>query len=1362
MFNKNKAQKMLSIILVMAILFSMAPAPAVLAQGQDGLKSDAINLATSVYNLVTNVSTIFDGQQTLSGATISGTVYYSTTPLANIQVDLKTSSFALVASTTSAANGAYSFSGVAAGSYFLWVYGPNSQYTGAFGQSIYINSSNLFLMDLYLPKVISLTSPPHQSTPNAISPTFCWQGLPEASNYEFQLNKTSDWTLIDFVHNIKSNCFTTSKVLQRGVQYTWQVGANDQFNHYIGTTTAQFSFTVQKPIVVLVHGWNGMGAPPPFCSNQQVDPDSYFEQVDENLQAAGFYVGYAYLQSSACYTPSLTANVPNLMSAIDAAKAANPGQSKVILIAHSMGGLVSRAYIEGSNYRNDVSALFTFGSPHNGTPDDLLAFLLNGVTLGKACSSYQPAVCDFSVLGMRLFNQTHHVRNEVVYHAIAGNAPLLSRNAKGIATGALIPGNDDGIVPTDSARAATLGTFDRWTTDEVHHPVFGSRAYFIRDGGLSTSYSQCIKKVLIDGASNCGSIGVSSAAVIAPAMLAQHTPIEYGTLLTGQSDSGDISLEGGPTLFAAQWQDGTMSLTLTDPNGHTINPAYAASHPSAVTYTADATGGTYYFPNAISGNWQMTLQAVNVPVDGTMFSTFAAFDSNVAITGNLDQEWYTPGNTATITATLDGSPSTATVTASILRPDNATDIVALSSMGNGQYQAGYVVPNIPGYAEVRLVATGTTASNLPYERGTSLAFQIAPNTLSLNNSYSDTPSLYPNTSLFESLDVTIGVQATTAGKAGLSTDLVDGNGNFVAHGVSVQDVNSGVNLITVKFSGADIFASQQSGPYTLTNIILSDESSSSLVVQEATDAYITAAYLYTDFADTIPPFVVSITRADPNPTSASTVDFMVTFSKSVTGINSSIPFNDFFVVTPGITGAVITNVSGSDATYTVTVSTGSGNGTIRLNVADDDSIVDDLNNPLGGTGSGNGDFNLGEEYSIVKSAPTPGIPSLVSPANGILTTTLQPVLDWKDSVPAAHHYQVQIATNNTFTSLVFNEVNILTSTFTPASELLPGKLYYWRVKAFNILGASSNWSAVRNFKTPLAQPNLVSPVNASSLLTDRPDLDWDNVDGATSYILQISPSSSFGTLLVNISVNDSEYSLPKDLPQKKLLYWRIRAKTSVVAGPWSEKWTFTTGNPASTPVLVAPANNALVKDYTPLLDWKNSTLPVGTTFKQYDLQVDDNSDFSSPEVNISTSNGVLIESSYTPLSDLAFNTKYYWRVRSVNLVSGVEHFSGWSKVWTFRAVMLAPTLQSPTNGDPVGSLKPTLTWTAVTGATKYAIQITTSPSFGTPLLSTTSPVATFTPGANLPKNKTLYWRVRALGPNGPSDWSTPFSFHTPQ
>ncbi|MBC7879642.1 MAG: PD40 domain-containing protein [Anaerolineales bacterium] len=115
------------------------------------------------------------------------------------------------------------------------------------------------------------------------------------------------------------------------------------------------------------------------------------------------------------------------------------------------------------------------------------------------------------------------------------------------------------------------------------------------------------------------------------------------------------------------------------------------------------------------------------------------------------------------------------------------------------------------------------------------------------------------------------------------------------------------------------------------------------------------------------PVVVSSLRADANPTAATTVRFTVTFSEAVRGVDVS----DFIATASGISGASVTEISRADNIYTITVNTGTGNGTIRLDVIDDDSILDSANHPLGGVGAGNGAFAIGEVYTINKVVITP-------------------------------------------------------------------------------------------------------------------------------------------------------------------------------------------------------------------------------------------------------------------------------------------------------------------------------------------------------------------------------------------------------
>jgi prepilin-type N-terminal cleavage/methylation domain-containing protein len=110
---------------------------------------------------------------------------------------------------------------------------------------------------------------------------------------------------------------------------------------------------------------------------------------------------------------------------------------------------------------------------------------------------------------------------------------------------------------------------------------------------------------------------------------------------------------------------------------------------------------------------------------------------------------------------------------------------------------------------------------------------------------------------------------------------------------------------------------------------------------------------------TAPPVVAGMVRADADPTTATSLNWTVTFSSSVTGVGPT----DFALAPTGsVTGASITGVTGSGTTYTVTANRGSGAGALGLNLIDDDSIKSGVT-PLGGPGANNGNFT-GQVYTI--------------------------------------------------------------------------------------------------------------------------------------------------------------------------------------------------------------------------------------------------------------------------------------------------------------------------------------------------------------------------------------------------------------
>ncbi|RRR78034.1 MAG: hypothetical protein EI684_00805 [Candidatus Viridilinea halotolerans] len=148
------------------------------------------------------------------------------------------------------------------------------------------------------------------------------------------------------------------------------------------------------------------------------------------------------------------------------------------------------------------------------------------------------------------------------------------------------------------------------------------------------------------------------------------------------------------------------------------------------------------------------------------------------------------------------------------------------------------------------------------------------------------------------------------------------------------------------------------------------------------------------------PAVLSISRAGANPTNAATVAFTVTFNMPVVGVNAG----DFaMILTGGQVGANITSVTGGGTTWLVTVATMAAEGTIGLNLADDDTIQTSAAPPvpLGGAGANNGNFT-GQVYDVDRVPPT--------------LTLSAPSLSITNSGPVTYAVSFAGATTATFTN----------------------------------------------------------------------------------------------------------------------------------------------------------------------------------------------------------------------------------------------------------------------------------------------------------------------------------------------------------
>jgi hypothetical protein len=111
--------------------------------------------------------------------------------------------------------------------------------------------------------------------------------------------------------------------------------------------------------------------------------------------------------------------------------------------------------------------------------------------------------------------------------------------------------------------------------------------------------------------------------------------------------------------------------------------------------------------------------------------------------------------------------------------------------------------------------------------------------------------------------------------------------------------------------------------------------------------------------DPVAPAVSSIVRASATPTRAASVVFNVALSEPVGGLDAA----DFILTRSGTAGGSIAAMSGSGASYTVTVDGVAGEGSLRLDVVASPSASDLAGNPLAGP------FTGGAAYDVDTVAP---------------------------------------------------------------------------------------------------------------------------------------------------------------------------------------------------------------------------------------------------------------------------------------------------------------------------------------------------------------------------------------------------------
>ncbi|MDR3665766.1 MAG: FISUMP domain-containing protein [Ignavibacteriaceae bacterium] len=187
----------------------------------------------------------------------------------------------------------------------------------------------------------------------------------------------------------------------------------------------------------------------------------------------------------------------------------------------------------------------------------------------------------------------------------------------------------------------------------------------------------------------------------------------------------------------------------------------------------------------------------------------------------------------------------------------------------------------------------------------------------------------------------------------------------------------------------------------------------------------------------------------------------------------------------------------------------------------------------------------------------------------------------------------------------------------------------------------------------------------------------------------------------------------------------------------------------SVPNLISPINNSTGVHVSPVLSWSSSS---GAT--SYNLIVSSDSGFTT----IITTQSKINDTSYQ-VSSLNNSTTYYWKVSATNSNGN----SDWSFTWKFTTGLAptAPTLISPENNFTPAFMPVTFSWSPVTAATSYTLQLSTDISFNNIEYNLDSISTTSQKIAILKPITQYFWRVSANNIYGSSSWQVPvWNFYT--
>ncbi|GGD07475.1 Ig-like domain repeat protein [Nocardioides daphniae] len=369
----------------------------------------------------------------------------------------------------------------------------------------------------------------------------------------------------------------------------------------------------------------------------------------------------------------------------------------------------------------------------------------------------------------------------------------------------------------------------------------------------------------------------------------------------------------------------------------------------------------------------------------------------------------------------------------------------------------------------------------------------------------------------------------------------------------------------------------------------------------------------------------------------------------------------------------------------------------------------------------------------------PAAPTIIGPTG---TSNESPELTWTGS-PGATGYEVQVDDAADFSSPDASTATTNT-VWIPLEPLTAGEKHV-RVRAKDATGWSE-WSRSSFAVGTVAGPTLSSPVDEAHLAQpdEPPLLTWEPVPGAKSYTVEVDDERDF-VGATSYTTTSTSLVVPDNQSPEVTYHWRVRATLAAnILTNVSATRSYTV-HALPAPQITSPANDEDVTDV--VLDWE----PVPGA-KHYELQVDDDHDFSSPEKVPAQ----VLGTRFSPPTTFG-NDQYYWRVRAVDAdnnpspwadLSDGDHYE-FDRVWRDTPKPVHPSAAARAEVTVTGDFY--YEWTPVRNASHYEVWLSTDPNFtftSRETVQCTTLGTTYTPtgGDCMPTTvgALYYWKVRAF------------------